>query len=99
MSKTVLITGCSSGFGKIATSLLLERGHTVIAAVRGGSSRLEKVFGEELRRYPDRLVALDLHMEKPESFEQAAGLVAGRFGGKLDALVNNAGYGLFGALE
>jgi NAD(P)-dependent dehydrogenase (short-subunit alcohol dehydrogenase family) len=97
--KTVLITGCSSGFGKMTVSLLLKRGHTVIAAVRGGQERLDKIFGDELKTHSASLLPLDLHMEKPETFGQAAQLVNERFGGKLDALINNAGYGLFGSIE
>ena len=95
----ILLTGCSSGFGKMAASLLLQRGHTVIAAIRGGESRLDKIFSQELRAFPGKLIAVDLHMENPESFEQARKLVTDRFGGKLDVLINNAGYGLFGSLE
>jgi NAD(P)-dependent dehydrogenase (short-subunit alcohol dehydrogenase family) len=78
---------------------MLARGHSVIAALRGGESRLDKVFAQELKTYPGKLVALDLHMEKPETFGEAVRLVTERFGGKLDVLVNNAGYGLFGSLE
>jgi NAD(P)-dependent dehydrogenase (short-subunit alcohol dehydrogenase family) len=96
---TILITGCSSGFGRQAAAQLVERGHTVVAAIRGGQSRLETVFAAELKRYPERLIAVDLHMEKPETFAVAGRLVDERLGGKLDALVNNAGYGLFGAIE
>jgi len=99
MGKTVLLTGCSSGFGKMAVPLLLSRGHTVVAALRGGQERLEKIFAEELRIYPGKLLALDVHMERAETFELATRLVAERLGGKLDVLINNAGYGLFGALE
>ena len=71
----------------------------MIAALRGGETRLQQLFADDLRAHPGRLTALDLHMERPETFAEAARLVQARFGGKLDALVNNAGYGLFGALE
>lgn len=100
--KTILITGSSSGFGKTAARLLAERGHTVIAAMRGGQARLESVFAEERKRQPgpfSRIRALDLHLEKPASFAQLASRIESDFGGKLDVLVNNAGYGLFGPLE
>lgn len=97
--KTVLITGASSGFGKITIPLLLKKGHTVIAALRGGRTRLVEHFEAELQAYPDRLIALDLHLEKPESIQLASQLVTEKFGGKLDVLINNAGYGLFGATE
>jgi NAD(P)-dependent dehydrogenase (short-subunit alcohol dehydrogenase family) len=97
-SKLILITGASSGFGKMTVGLLLERGHTVIAGIRGGEQRLGQVFSEELKRYPGKLKAVDLHMEKAETFQRASEVVES-LGGKLDVLINNAGYGLFGALE
>lgn len=98
--KVILITGVSSGFGKIATELLLARGHTVLAGLRGGEERLNKIFAAELTRYgSSRLRALDMHMEKPETFNAAIDMINKEFGGKLDVLVNNAGYALFGALE
>ena len=71
----------------------------MIAALRGGSVRATALFAEELQRHPTRLIPLDLHMEKPETFETARRILDERLGGKLDALVNNAGYGLFGSLE
>lgn len=97
--KHVLITGATSGFGKLAVLQLLERGHRVMAGVRGGKTRLEQVFAEELRRFPGRLVAADLHMEQTGAAAEAAALVEREFGGRLDALVNNAGYMLFGPFE
>jgi NAD(P)-dependent dehydrogenase (short-subunit alcohol dehydrogenase family) len=97
--KTILITGSSSGFGKTAVRLLLERGHNVIAAMRGGRARLESLFPEELRRHSGRLHAVELHLEKPDSFAEVTRTLEQNFDGKLDVLVNNAGYGLFGPLE
>jgi NAD(P)-dependent dehydrogenase (short-subunit alcohol dehydrogenase family) len=97
--KIILVTGASSGFGKQAVSLLLARGHTVIAGVRGGEDRLRAVFSTELSRYSGALSAVDLHMERPETFEHAREYLERKHGGKLDVLINNAGAGLFGALE
>ena len=93
MSRTWLITGVSSGFGNEMTKQLLERGDTVIGTVRNTN----KVVGL-IEKYPDTfdceiLDVTDLeriHSFIPEMFKKH---------GRIDVVVNNAGYGLFGAAE
>jgi NAD(P)-dependent dehydrogenase (short-subunit alcohol dehydrogenase family) len=106
MKKLILITGASSGFGKLTVPLLLQKGHTLIAGLRGGHSRLEELFPNELKTHPGQLSGIDLHMEKTSELSKVAQLVNqfGQSGGKnnpakLDVLINNAGYGLMGTLE
>lgn len=96
--KTVLITGASSGFGKLTASLLLAEGYTVVTALRGGQARAEKIFSAaELGS--GRLFALDVHLDKPETLSVVTDFVAQRLGGALDVLINNAGYGALGPIE
>lgn len=97
--KTVFVSGASSGFGKLTVLRLLEKGHTVVAGLRGGQSRLETVFAEELKQYSAQLHAIDLHLEKTSELGEVVRLIDSKFGGRLDVLINNAGYGLMGVLE
>jgi NAD(P)-dependent dehydrogenase (short-subunit alcohol dehydrogenase family) len=91
MSKTVLITGASSGFGKSAALLFAEQGWNVIASMRTPSA------GAELARLGNVLVTrLDVQDEASIAEAIAAGIE--RFG-SVDVLVNNAGYSLFGVFE
>jgi NAD(P)-dependent dehydrogenase (short-subunit alcohol dehydrogenase family) len=84
--KTVLITGCSSGYGLETARYFHSQGWNVIATMRTPSQ-------DALPR-SDRIRVLALDVTKPESI--AAALEAS---GPIDALVNNAGIGLFGAFE
>jgi NAD(P)-dependent dehydrogenase (short-subunit alcohol dehydrogenase family) len=87
-----LITGASSGFGRTLAEAVLARGGKVIATARNLDNlrQMEAASG-------GRLLALQLDVAKAN---QIAGVVekASKFGG-VDVLVNNAGYGLLGAME
>ena len=83
---TVLITGCSSGYGLETARYFLERGWQVIATMRTPR--------EDLLPRSDRLRVLALDITDPKSI--AAALDAA---GPIDVLVNNAGIGLMGAFE
>src|SRR5215471_16394244 len=86
IAKTVLITGCSSGYGLETARTFHERGWNVVATMR--TPRPDVLPRSERLR----VVALDV--TRPESI--AAALEAC---GPIDVLVNNAGIGLFGAFE
>lgn len=93
MAKTILITGASRGFGKIWAKALLQRGDQVAATARNldDLNDLVEEFGDNI--FPVQLDVTD----RGQSFA-AAKQVYDRFG-KLDVLINNAGYGVFGAVE
>jgi len=93
MTQTVLITGASSGFGRAFALEALRLGHNVVATARS----VERV-ADLATIAPDRVLPLALDVDRPESFAAAIDAVTGRFGG-IDVLINNAGYGLVGALE
>lgn len=90
MTQTVLITGCSSGFGLASARLFLARGWNVIATMRSPDPTL-------FERH-DRLLVTPLDVTDPHSIAEAIAKGIARFG-RIDALVNNAGVGLFGAAE
>jgi NAD(P)-dependent dehydrogenase (short-subunit alcohol dehydrogenase family) len=91
-TRTWLITGVSSGFGHALTTQLLERGEKVIGTVRN----LDKV-ADLTEKYPDtfRPEILDVTDTAAVRKTVDAAFAAGR----VDVLVSNAGYGLFGAAE
>lgn len=84
--KTVLITGCSSGYGLETARLFLERGWQVVATMRTPR--------EDALPRGDRLRLLALDVTNPKSIAAAVAEA-----GPIDVLVNNAGIGLLGAFE
>lgn len=88
-----LITGCSSGLGLALVTSLLSRGQQVIATAR----HLESL-AELAARYPETCRALPLDVADAVQVKSAIAEAATAWG-RLDVIVNNAGYGLVGAFE
>lgn len=91
--KTWFITGASRGLGTAIARAALEAGHTVVAAARNLDTLTEALGGPNERLLP---VALDV--TDAAAAERAVQEAVARFG-RIDVLVNNAGYGQFGAFE
>jgi NAD(P)-dependent dehydrogenase (short-subunit alcohol dehydrogenase family) len=93
MVKTWFITGASSGFGRILTEKLLARGDRVTATVRRESSL------DDLRvRHGDRLWIAMLDVTDADAVRTVIDRAFAELG-RIDVVVSNAGYGLFGAAE
>ncbi len=88
MSKTILITGTSNGFGKDAAQTLAKAGHRVIATMRDISGR-SRAAADELRSAGIDVVELDVtsNGSVTAAFQKVSELTDG----KLDVLINNAG--------
>lgn len=93
MTRTWFITGASRGFGRVWTEAALGRGDTVAATVRDRSTLTDLAD-----KFPDTLLVLDLDVTDRPAVFAAVAQAHQRFG-RLDVIVNNAGYGLFGAIE
>ena len=89
-AKVILITGASSGIGYGAAETLAKQGHHVYAAAR----RVERM--EPLKEFGVNILKMDVTDE--DSMKQGVEAVF-QAEGRIDVLVNNAGYGYFGAIE
>lgn len=94
MSKTWLITGATSGFGRLVAGRALARGAHVIAVGRRGD-----LLAELASRAPAdaRVTPVAVDITAPDAEQTLRGAIDAA--GGLDILINNAGYGLFGAIE
>ncbi|WP_213778108.1 SDR family oxidoreductase [Caballeronia sp. dw_276] len=93
MTKTWLITGTSTGLGRLLAERLLARGDRVVATVRR-----ESALDDLKHKYNDRLHVLTLDVTDTHAIRSG---IAEAFeaAGRIDVVVSNAGYGLFGAAE
>jgi NAD(P)-dependent dehydrogenase (short-subunit alcohol dehydrogenase family) len=87
------ITGASSGLGRALSERALERGDRVVATARNVDA-----LGEIERRHPDRATGAGLDVTDAGQAHEAIDAAIEAFG-RIDVLVNNAGFGLFGPLE
>jgi NAD(P)-dependent dehydrogenase (short-subunit alcohol dehydrogenase family) len=93
MAKVWFITGTSKGFGRIWAEAALERGDQVIATARNLDTLAPLV-----QAYGDSVLTLALDVTDKPAVDAAIAAAHEHFG-RLDVVVNNAGYGLFGAIE
>ncbi|MGO4606374.1 oxidoreductase [Variovorax sp. 2RAF20] len=91
--QTWFITGAASGFGHAFAEHALARGHNVVATARDAGRLADLVA-----LAPERVLATPLDVDVAGAAEAAVEAAVARFG-RIDVLVNNAGYGVVGALE
>ncbi len=92
-NQTWLITGCSTGFGRELATQLLTRGANVVVTAR----KLEAIkdFADT---YGSRALCLELDVTKQAQIDSAIAATEKTFG-RMDVLVNNAGYGYYASIE
>ena len=91
--RTWFITGVSSGFGRQLTDQLLQRGDRVVGTVRDKSK-----VSDLLERYPESFYAEALDVTDTAGIREVVERSFAQMG-RIDVIVSNAGYGLFGAAE
>jgi NADP-dependent 3-hydroxy acid dehydrogenase YdfG len=91
--KVWFITGSSSGLGRAIAQEALRSGYNVAA-----TARKPEALAELKNQFPDSILCLPLDVTKLNEIKSAVSKAVEEFGG-IDVLVNNAGYGLVGAIE
>lgn len=94
MKKVWFVSGCSKGFGRILAEELLANTQAFVVATARQLSSLDDLVAE----YPDRMLALRLDVTQSSDIQNGINTVTQKVG-RIDVLVNNAGYGVVGALE
>ena len=96
MSKTVLITGCSSGFGLLTAVRLAASGHVVWATMRDLTCKA--ALENELTKRNTQAAIRELDVTKPATIKNVVQEIQETHG-RIDVLINNAGYGISGFFE
>jgi len=91
--KVWFITGASTGFGRLLAEQVLSAGGSVIATARKPDQ-----IADLQQKYPDTALAVALDVTEESAIDAAIDAAIEKFG-RIDVLVNNAGYGLAGAIE
>ncbi|TGU70121.1 SDR family NAD(P)-dependent oxidoreductase, partial [Mesorhizobium sp. M1C.F.Ca.ET.144.01.1.1] len=92
-NKVWFITGSSKGFGRVWAEAALARGDSVAATARDATTLADLV-----EKYGDSIAAIKLDVADKQAVDAAIAEAHKRFG-RLDVVINNAGYGHFGAIE
>lgn len=93
MSKTWFITGSSRGLGRSITEAVLAKGDNVVA-----TARTPQHLNDLADKYPNQILTLQLDVANKQQVHSAVAQGIKYFG-KIDVLVNNAGFGITGAIE
>ena len=96
MNKIILITGCSSGFGMLTSARLAAGGHTIYATMR--NLQKQDTLKLELEKRETKCQILHLDVKKDKSINKVINTIE-KQAGRLDVLINNAGYGIGGFFE
>ena len=91
--KVWFITGASSGFGRLLAEEVLAKGEMVVA-----TARKPEVLADLIEKYPETVQAVKLDVTNSRDVKTSIGEAIEKFG-RIDVLVNNAGYALVGAIE
>ena len=92
-AKVWFVTGGSSGFGRSIVLEALERGDCVVA-----TARKPEALADIAAQAPERVLLAELDVTRPEQIRASVAAALARFG-RIDVLVNNAGFSIIGAVE
>ncbi|MEJ1962962.1 MAG: SDR family NAD(P)-dependent oxidoreductase [Gammaproteobacteria bacterium] len=93
MSKTFFLTGSSRGLGRSIAEAILQAGHQLVATARKPAQ-----LGDLAARYPDRILPVALDVADFDGAKKAVSMGVERFG-RLDVVINNAGFAAVGSVE